>query len=487
MQPQVALSRHDKHNLELIMSVEPSRHPFESETDVFLFLPRSAGLKAWDPAVLRSDFRLRVRLAVPVGSDGGAEAVESALHGLRLGEGAFPDAAKIFAAAFSERVSRMAREHAERLFVLHSLLRRGLSLGRAFAEMAAGLDRAGTWLERARALLDPLKEREAVAGLLDEHLGDVFVHCLAKVRGALDRARERWAGDPEYEAAWKPLAESLDRWQRGEGLRAEARAADLCDGEQRLLRQSQLKKFFHSALVVETVAGPGARGTAETVAAAGAGLAAIWAALFQQWHATELASVGVPGAALIGSGVLAYVVKDRLKEWARHSLRRRVELACARSRVRLLADDREIGAMKEWFRAGSASCADAQTQAARGRAAVGGIEAIAEDVIHLRTAGRYRAPSARVFGRPWGIEQILRVNLARYLRHLDDPTKDLLTVSAGGVLQRTSCRRLYHFDVVVRTKYRSRAPHSAVGTAVEAYRAVVDKNGIDRVERISEL
>ena len=83
------------------------------------------------------------------------------------------------------------------------------------------------------------------------------------------------------------------------------------------------------------------------------------------------------------------------------------------------------------------------------------------------------------------VHENLRINLARYLKHMDDPYKDLAELDAWGAIKKSKSRRVYHFYVCVNLKYSSTKAHHSSAPVHEQLvisRVVMDKNGVVRVE-----
>ena len=137
------VSRHDHHNIEIKTVFELAGRNFESESDIYIFVPRSFELQSVPMDELQSDLRARVRLAVPVGGEQGASALSSAREALKrvvehiheahdLGEvvveGAHPladelvNAAKDLCSVVSETLKQSAVDQIRHLFLAHSLM-----------------------------------------------------------------------------------------------------------------------------------------------------------------------------------------------------------------------------------------------------------------------------------------------------------------------------------------------------------------------------
>lgn len=489
----VKLSRHDHHSIELKTVFEMASDGFAGSTDVFLFLPKSVGATSFRSTDLESDFSSRLRLGVPRSLDAGARAVEAAIADLAAAigwqEAPLVESCQALAAVFSETLKLQEMEHRQDLLLRHSLLNRTRTPVGGFEAITKTLDRTGQWLSEIREIFGP--SDGFVPRLLDEYLSHLFVQYVGKIDSGLTATKEAVGAAPslEFAACWARLETAIARWLAAEQSHRERRGLNLHDGETLLVRVSHLKKFFHSSLFVDLARREPRRRWMESAAAGGAGLAAIWAAYSQSWGSNG----ALPSMVFMGTGIAAYVVKDRLKEWSKQYLGERLRRRIPDLEHRLLCDDDEVGLSRQWIRLKAPASIDSGVRELRRHGSSTEIESrLPEDVVHYRIAQNLSSCGRARFGTTWAAQQILRVNLERYLSRMDDPFKEVAALLPGGKLQRTPCRRLYHFYVVVRPRYvaATRRPwRKELGVLFEArdkvYRVVLDKRGIERVESLS--
>src|SRR5690606_33128615 len=112
----------------------------------------------------------------------------------------------------------------------------------------------------------------------------------------------------------------------------------------------QLKKFFQSTTFVDITRQQSAKKISESTATIGTAVAAIIAASVEQFgrgHAS--ADVAWQGLSLLSLGVIVYVLRDRMKDWAKRKFHQKALKFLPDFEQRLIAKDRKIGRVKEWF------------------------------------------------------------------------------------------------------------------------------------------
>lgn len=506
----VKLSRHDDHNIEIKSIVEVGEPRFSGTTDVFVFVPRSVHLKSWKKDEVLGDFRSRARLAVPVAIDSGRAALARAVAQVRMasvpsapddGAGSLggqpqaggqpsdvQQAAGRLAAVMSETLHGYSRRHREELRLLRAP-GAGEASGRAYEAIAEAALRVGDLLAEVRGVIREVGLAElAVFRLLDEYVSHLFIQYLGKLRVELDRGRGDGRLCIEKALATLQAAELEHRRRHGFPLDL---GESLGDREAHLVRISQLKKFFQSTLFLDVSPQPVNSRISETGAATAAGLAAVWMAFFQR-------NFDPGSAAVVSSGVFAYILKDRIKEWVKKVVARGASRIFADIDQRLLVEDRQIGITKEWLSFESARDLPGDVLALRERGRLSEVEGrLPEDVIHYRIFQDVRDSARAREGNAWALQETLRVNFDRYLKNMDDPYKNVAALDATGRLVTASCHRVYHFYIVIRPRYECGAASTrfrgrsggrrlaTIPTKDKIYRIVMDKNGVDRVETVS--
>lgn len=314
--------------------------------------------------------------------------------------------------------------------------------------------------------------------LLTEYVVDLYLHYLAELSSVGVGGR--------LQSELRRLSQAAARWGRPELLHCEK------ERELHLVRAAQLKKFFHSNLFVEVDRRQVIQRFKEPAAAAGAAFAALWAAYFQQYQNPSMTRVGLGGVSIISLGVAAYVLKDRIKEGARNFLAKKASQFLADVEQELTASERPIGRIREWFNQMLPVDLPREVRDFRNNYRLSEAEGyLSEEVLHHAQQIEVE-PDAGGEAQRWAIQESLRLNLERYLKHLDDPYKDLNLLSPDGELARRRTHRVYHFLLVVKTQRDNFttpggfwAFRRATSTAwLDAFRVVMDKSGIQRVESL---
>ena len=250
-------------------------------------------------------------------------------------------------------------------------------------------------------------------------------------------------------------------------------------------RIGRLKAELERALHIETrqrASDPFIRNSAAMVAA---GLAATWAVLAQvPFGGTDFTREHQ--VLFISIAVLAYVLKDRIKEWTRQVLA---------SRILPWDHDREIvgdaisrvgfgafsGRARERVRYVSEAQVPGEISSLRlAHRTVRGVATESEQILHYRrhllfTAGATPVPAG------FGVQGLLRLSLDEILRRLDDPVElvrfyDYKTGRFCG----TELPKVHHMNLVLRTT----DPQARVRTLMRV-RVVVNQRGVVRLDPVT--
>lgn len=485
------LSRHDPHNLELITRLDVAEGLTDTEMEVAIFFPKNFQLPTWTPNELAQDFTSRFRLAFPRHTEVGLDPLEAAIASLRalppeLDQDLYLQKVRHTGAVLGETL-RAFRERAKKELIL--LLRRGNSITdqtEAFFHLATRMERVAGVMTLLRAI--PTSSQTTL-DLLLQYARIEYQSLLASLRKEIDVM----LGAPFVEGAATELPVGLthligvlDQLQASE---AKAQVGYVCESslteterELRLLQGSQLKKFFQSDMFVEVTRKKMIQRISEPLAAAAAGFAALWAAIFQRMASPAWIDVGFQGLFVLCLGIALYVLKDRAKDHLRAFFTRRVSTYLPDLDQELLAEGRPIGRIREWLKTKPLSELPDGLHSARLKACISGAEKhLPEDVLYYRRSikisGR-ETPGANIGAQmaasSVALQQVLRINVDRYLKYLDDPYKTISFLNAEGRFENLNSHRVYPLHVVIRSRFKENAPI--------VYRVLLDKNGIDRVE-----
>jgi hypothetical protein len=536
-------SVHDHHNIEVKTVSELTSAPSTVETDIFLFIPRNFEIASIGPSELQRDFRSRMRLALPLVETQGSAALDTALKALRLSlfqietsefdyetdfdlnhphcEG-ITEAAKDLCAVIAETLKLSSSEHVRMFFLTHTLNATESGCIRGIQDFNDHILAIGEMFGRTRAVVNhPETKRFTVLQLFDEYTSQLYVKYLAHVRHELSKIGPPPAGEAsiDYHTARRKLDGLLDEQQEREAQHrrrfvnpSSEEESDL-DRERRMVRLSHLKKFFQSRTFVEISREKAAQRVSESTAAIGTATAGIVAAMIEQFSRPEIKDFAAQSLIVVSFGVLVYVLRDRLKDKAKELLFKRASKFLPDFEQQLMAKDKKIGTVKEWFRVLGNKDLPADVLKIRQQVSASEMEKrLPEDIFHCRKIqdvhGTFLAAAA-----PMPMNRVLhentRINLERYLKHMDDPFKDMTDLDATGRFTRSRLHRVYHFYLCVKTvakpaegfdKVRARfspsrliarrQPAPSIGQSMEQthiYRIVIDKNGVVRLEEPDHL
>jgi len=477
MSVDLRISRHDHHNLEVKTHFAVS-DGLTGQVDLFLFLPKSFLAAQVRKEKLMMDFRSRCRLSVRLPAEAHAMALRNELSDLldRIDREDSPEIARRFAANAAEILRWLGRKHRDLAKKAHG------------DELETQLESTGAWRDELRRKLAPKTEagHSSLFRLLDEYLSYLFVQYLAELKDGVACDPNRLTSRARAQLVHFERSEKEYWEKKGFGSSGDRPSGK---GEEHLLRLSHLKKFFQSKMFVDVEKGRTVERMAEPFAAAGAGCAALWMAFFQGSVGPRAAEFGLGGSAVITTGVFAYIMKDRIKEWGKRYFIHRASNYFPDIRQKLFVEKKEIGATREWLRISSRGGMSEEVNRLRRECSLSELEhELPEDVIHYRVEREVKAVHLPGVGRDWAFQDVLRINLNRYLRGLDDPYKEVALFDGAGELTRSRCHRAYPLTMIVvsRAEPLKKGEGMSQGLRHLVFRIWLDKTGIDHVEKIAQ-
>ncbi len=530
-QVSTGISLHDHHNIEIKTVSEISLAPSLVETDIFLFVPKNFELAGMGKEELIKDFRSRIRLAIPVTGDQGAAALELAMKNLRahltrleraekLGEPGLDfnhelceevlEAAKDLSAVIGETLKHKSAEHSRQFMLSHTLMTLTQAAVAGLEQLRENTRTAAEKMELIRTTIDSkLQASGAILTFLDEYTSQLYVNYLSTIRSELARTPTPKACENElaYSQARARTESFLDELQAKEakyrakfGLRCGDEESEL-DRERRLVRLSHLKKFFQSKTFIDVTREKAAKKVSESTATVGTAVAAFVAATIERFSRTEVGDAAFSGLALLCFGVILYVLRDRMKDWAKQRFTEKALQFLPDFEQKLIAKQKKIGRVREWFRVLKAKDVPLDVLAIRRSGSTSEMEKrLPEDVFHCRKIQEVNASTLVEDGQPAPSRALLentRVNFDRYLKFMDDPFKELADLDPSGRFLLSKSHRVYHFYICVRTTSGpvdpslkgkigvSQVPRSQRHTNTQLYRVVIDKNGVVRLENVA--
>lgn len=232
-------------------------------------------------------------------------------------------------------------------------------------------------------------------------------------------------------------------------------------------------------------------------AAGGAALAAAFAETARYYNtgamANGTADFGLRVAFFLGIAVVAYVFKDRLKDFAKEYFGRRVSKRLADRETQLLFRyaDREareqelvVAQHQEWVRYTRSTSLPDDVRYVWQRFAHDRHQRRPADVLHYAKVVRVE-PGAldRLEFTDLSVKEILRFDTSAFLRHFDNPLKELAVYDSEEGCVVLEAPKVYYLDLMVRIACRPSEAEDESEVRVEAIRAVLDKQGIVRLDR----
>lgn len=374
-------------------------------------------------------------------------------------------------------------------------------------DAAQFLDRGDALLERVRAIRNlSLQASELLhpdvvqaTRLVDEYLSSIYDQVLSQVFLAVKPAVSLQDGQGGHAA----LAARLKAIARRESV-YRARAAfcslDVETPAQRELyafKMSLLKKYVSKPLYLDvTMMRPRPTAIQHAVGAVAAALAAAWAVLAQTLltpmnGAGRFAgfSVSAVTSALFAAGILAYVLKDRIKAFVNETVMRRLRPRLPDRDVFLSeqgpdAESRAIGRIREQARFVPLDkvASDVTLVRSLGHSVDLGEERLENVLLHRRSV---ELEAAFEHSPTRAIRDILRLNVAPFLERLADPDQSVhhFDERVDAFVRRTA-PRVYHLNLVFRLAplHEDEAP-----VRYERIRVVLSQRGITRVEEAVPL
>ena len=523
-------SRHDHHNIEVKTVSELGDSSSSVETDLYLFIPRSFEIGSSGKNELVKDYRSRIRLALPVSGEQGGAALESAINSLALsmqnledgersGESVLSlshplceevlEATKDLCAIISETLKHGSSEHPRQFFLSHTLMTTASSAIIGIEVLVGHVTGIHDMILKVREITSSkLPAAATIFGFLDEYVSQLYVLYLGTIRSELEKIE----GPKEnidrlhYARERLKLERLLDRHQEEEARYRSTHSglhsgeAEL-DREQRLVRLSHLKKFFQSKTFIDVTREQSAQRISESTATIGTAMAAFAAAMLERFSRSGIGDVAVNGVLVISLGVIFYVVRDRLKDKAKIVFHEKALKYLPDFEQQLMAKDKKIGRVREWFRLYLNGKVPKDVLAFRQGASTTEMEKrLPEDVFHCHKIqevhasllmSNHKSPSKALL-------ENTRINFERYLKHMDDPFKELTELDATGQFKHELSHRVYHFYLYVKTVSRPLNPKTISRLRLfyktektpgveqmRLYRIVLDKTGVLRLEDLS--
>jgi hypothetical protein len=253
------------------------------------------------------------------------------------------------------------------------------------------------------------------------------------------------------------------------------------DNEVFAFRRSVLKKFFSSVLYLDTSVRRPGKVAEQVVFGVAAGVAMVFATAIAFYSQSRWGTMSLPFFMAL---VVSYIFKDRIKDSMKVVLASRTKRRLLDHKIRLHAGpDRLVGTVGEGFSFLTDRTVPQEVQHLRNRDHLTEIENddMGEEIILYRKRVHLDTTNVECLGSDTpveGVTDVTRINIHRYLERMDDPRQSLYVVDAEDY-RKVKARRVYHMQLVL--KY-----HLIDEVRLKRYRLVLDKEGLLRIEKVSE-
>jgi hypothetical protein len=365
-------------------------------------------------------------------------------------------------------------------------------------------------LEDFRAMRDDANRMvENAGGALQKELALVDEYCFYRLKDSLAHlllitqhlktsfpAPEQVA---HFRSTLREILESNDQYARKNGFLVVSSEDDKKVRELYIRRRGELKRRMWSILFLDLRSVPIFTFQQQFGAMIAAGLAALWAALAQIMLVREAfirdqtnELLGISGLIFLLLAVLAYIVKDRIKEIGRSYFRSGLFRKLPDHSERIYYDTplinrKEVGYLKEVTKFEKTDSLPPKVREIRSEfATLEGLDHDSKDGVLRYTKDVIISDNLSILGRyPLKVvHDILRLNIDACLPRLDEATRQLYTVDSELQVQPIDCPKVYHFDIAFSYSQGAEGKEYTDET-IDYFRLVIDKSGLVRVEKLS--
>lgn len=413
--------------------------------------------------------------------------------------------ARDLCAIVTESFKKSTSELTKLFFISHNLMSTQQAAIKSLHELQSMLEKKSEIMTEMRKVIVTSTHLH-ILQLLDEYLSYVYIQYLSAIHFEFEQTEltENIKKSPEYMSARSKLQDFMHSLQEKEaahryqvGLKVDPEESEK-EREQRLMKLSHLKKFFQSKSFVDFSTKNNVKRIYETLATIGTALAGLTVAVLESFRNASAAQTTFKGIFLLSFGVFAYVLRDRLKDWLKNTLNKKASIYIPDTESNLWAKNEKMGFLREWLRIETKKSIPMTISQKRQNLAGSSLEkALPEDVLHYRKIQSINHTPHEMKSSTGlhAVHENIRINLERYLKHMDDPFKDLAELDAWGSIKKSKSHRVYHFYLCARIKYKTietskmdqlkSLAMSSSKPALEKIivaRVVLDKNGVVRVE-----
>lgn len=277
------------------------------------------------------------------------------------------------------------------------------------------------------------------------------------------------------------------------------RASDDLTVERYVFRRGVLKRRVWQVLYLDVRTRPLFAFQQQLGAMIAAGLAAFWAVSMEIFIRSKAANQAQSPFNSLGSGtmvivvalILAYVLKDRIKELGRSYFRSSLMRSIPDNSERIQYSNSDgqkwsIGSISEYTRFISPTKLPVEVRDLHKKFDPEGLESEEDsgDAVHYRKVIDLNANILRSHIYPLrAVHDILRLNIEAFLSKLDDPLHGTEMLDTEGRLVEMKMPKVYHLDLILKYSQIGRTKTDERST-FESIRLIVNKKGLFRIERI---
>ena len=246
-------------------------------------------------------------------------------------------------------------------------------------------------------------------------------------------------------------------------------------------RKSALKKFVSSVLFLEMQKEKEGRGAANVMAGFAAAIAMLFSTIAAIWSQQIY---GINSFPFVVAIVIAYVFKDRIKEWLRAYFSAKLGrwLYDYNVVIRDPVADAVVGRCRESFVFLSSGRVPKDVIRKRHADATSVLERESKPEIVMKYVKDVTLHGRRIaskHGRLGDVNDIIRYNISSFLGRMDEPIQHVAAFDpVQDRVRSIACPKSYHVNVVLVLKARGRQ------VTMERFRIVLDKRGIKRLSAV---
>lgn len=497
----VKLSRHDDHNLELKSGFEFNGLQHRIRFDFYFFSPYSLHLSDYSKTDLRGDFHSRVRLSVPNELHSNLSVLIETLTKLEtliqataetggrelrseMTQGVF-ETTRHLGALCGEVLKIRSMFLKKQIFLAHSIINESIDPTEELVKLAEEVEATEKLIQDIRKVIrTPEALIHSEITHLDEYLHYQYVDYLSAIRTELEQFSVATLNRKAelFQPGWNYFFSVLNRLQSNESKNANRKKVD---PEQRLIRISQLKKFFQSEMFLRVAQRDSLKKIAEPAALLATAFAAVAGISLEKAISSNFSDLTYSGLLAVSIGIVFYVFKDRLKDRMRAYLTGKISSLLPDIERELVAEGRVIGKIREWFHFKTKDALPEAVRVARENAYISELEShLVEDILHYRKLYEIKKSSPI---KQSGVQEILRINLQRLMKHMDDPFKSINKLTMRGHFKAETHRRVYYMHACLVSHLEPSDGRSSERLQTKVFRIILSKQGILRVERLDKV